>query len=137
MAGCALEPPAPVPIATGQLGLQNWTASLGVSGDQLCVHVAIGLHAGDFVCGRPGSDLVLWRMDPGSGLFMVASTGDGRAASARVTFDGADSAISHVATAPSLTELRFFVVAVPAGPRPTRLEIIDAGDNVIDTMQFP
>jgi hypothetical protein len=137
LAGCSSSR---VQVATGSVDTGPWAAWVyrDVGGQGTCLELRPADRPADKLCGLTADNDGIWRPDAPAGgqAFIAGTSGNAAAAVARVTLADGSVAQGAVAGAPAVTDLRFFVVAVPAGAHATQLDLIDDQGNVLSTVSL-
>ena len=140
LASCTQGPPqsgGEARVGEGMLATGAWSAwAYGSVGSGVCLQIRIEGEAPNTLCGLESDGMGLWTSDAPGTTFVSGTSNDGRATTARVTLADRSELRAALVPAPEVTDLRFFVVPVVAGARPTIVELLDAGGTVIDSVQL-
>ena len=138
IAACTQGPPHTGPevrVGAGVLATRGWTAWAYRSMDSgLCLQIR--LESGDTteLCGIDTNGTSTWRPDVPDGTFVAGTSADPRAVAARVTLADGSELLAPVVPATDVTNLGFYVIAVPTGPEPAALDILDGDEAVIGSI---
>ena len=136
LAGCAH---AQIQVAHGTLGAGGtWSALVYEGGGDLgvCLQIRATDREADRLCSLRADNAGLWQPGgPTDGVkFVVVTTPDQAAFGARIALARGREVRTSFGEARSLTELRFFVIALPSAETPSDVEILDGNGAVHTTL---
>lgn len=130
-----------VQVATGNNGSVAWQAATYMSAEEgLCLQVRVTGTDPSTVCGLDGTASgapITWSIVTDAGTIVaVMSSNQDAVGATLVMADGATLPVA-AGTAPAITTLRYFIVAIPDGVTATELDIQGAGGKTLAVAPLP
>jgi hypothetical protein len=138
LVGCSL---AQIKVAHGTLGEDGtWSAVVYEGGGDLgvCLEIRATDREPDRLCGLRADNAGSWRpgAPDGGATFVAITSADQGAVIARTALVNGQELRTPVGAAPTLTDMRFFVIAVPPGATARAVDLLDGTGAIRTTLQL-